>query len=56
MPLVGCLNDMKAWMALNLFNIDESKTGVIVFGPNGGVSVHLRPPTGGHRLKGFEVG
>ena len=37
MPLVDCLNDIKAWMALNLLNINESKTEVIVFGPNGDV-------------------
>lgn len=36
-PLVECLNDIKAWMALNLLNINESKTEVIVFGPNGDV-------------------
>ena len=37
MPLVDCLNDIKAWMALNFLNINESKTEVIVFGPNGDV-------------------
>lgn len=31
-PLLNCLDDLKAWMALNLLNFNEKKTEVMVFG------------------------
>ena len=34
-PLLSCLNDIKAWLSLNFLCLNESKTEVIVFGPNG---------------------
>ncbi len=34
-PLMNCLKDIKAWMALSLFNFNESQTEIIVFGPSG---------------------
>ena len=34
-PLLACLDDIKAWMALNFLNFNEKKTEVMVFGPNG---------------------
>lgn len=34
-PLLLCLNDIKAWMALNFLNFNEKKTEVMVFGPSG---------------------
>ncbi len=30
--LSACLSDIKAWMSLNCFNLNESKTEAIVFG------------------------
>ena len=33
--LVACLDDVKAWMALNFLNFNEKKTEVMIFGPNG---------------------
>ncbi|MDG2555460.1 reverse transcriptase domain-containing protein, partial [Vibrio parahaemolyticus] len=34
-PLLSCLDDIKAWMALNFLNFNEKKTEVMVFGPSG---------------------
>ena len=34
-PLLACLEDIKAWMALNFLNFNEKKTEVMVFGPSG---------------------
>lgn len=31
--LLDCLEDVKAWMALNFLNINEEKTEVTGFGP-----------------------
>ncbi len=31
--LTACLSDIKAWMSLNFFNLNESKTVAITFGP-----------------------
>uniref|UniRef100_A0A8D3EFU3 Reverse transcriptase domain-containing protein n=1 Tax=Scophthalmus maximus TaxID=52904 RepID=A0A8D3EFU3_SCOMX len=31
-PLLDCLADIKAWMGANFFNLNESKTEIIVFG------------------------
>ncbi len=43
-PLLLCLDDIKAWMALNFLNFNENKTEVMVFGPNGSPSsVDLGP-------------
>ncbi len=30
--LCACLSDLKAWMSLNILNLNESKTEIIVFG------------------------
>ncbi len=32
--LCACLSDVKAWMSLNFFYLNESKTEIIVFGPS----------------------
>ncbi len=34
-PLLTCLKDIKAWMALNFLNFNKKKTEVMVFGPSG---------------------
>lgn len=34
-PLLACLENIKAWMALNFLRFIEGKTEVMVFGPNG---------------------
>ncbi|XP_076597184.1 uncharacterized protein LOC143326976 [Chaetodon auriga] len=34
-PLLSCLEDIKAWMALNFLNFNEKKMEVMVFGPSG---------------------
>ncbi len=34
-PLLNCLKNIKAWMALHFLNFNESKTEVLIFGPNG---------------------
>lgn len=34
-PLLTCLDDIKAWLALNFLNFNEKKTEVLVFGPSG---------------------
>lgn len=34
-PLLGCLEDIKAWMALNLLSFNEGKKEVMGFSPNG---------------------
>lgn len=31
--LLDCLEDVKAWMALNVLSLNEQKTKIIVFGP-----------------------
>ncbi len=33
-PLLDCLKDIKAWMALNFLSFNENKTEVLLFGPN----------------------
>lgn len=33
-PLLSCLEEIKAWMALNFLNFNEKKTEVMVFGPS----------------------
>ncbi len=32
--LMSCLSDVKAWLSLNFLNFNDSKTGIIVFGPS----------------------
>lgn len=34
-PILECLKDIRAWLALNFLNFNEKKTEVIIFGPNG---------------------
>ena len=35
-PLLKCLDDIKAWMALNFLSFNESKTEVMFFGGTAG--------------------
>ena len=39
-PLLNCLNDVKAWLALNFLSFNDSKTEVLVFGPS---NIRLKP-------------
>lgn len=32
--LLACVDEVKSWMAENFLRLDESKTGVIIFGPS----------------------
>lgn len=34
MSLCDCLTDIKSWMVMNFWQLNESKTQVIVFGPS----------------------
>ncbi len=38
-PMMECLRDIKAWLALNLLNFNDSKPEVIMFGPCGSCTV-----------------
>ncbi len=33
-PLLECLNNVKAWIALNVLSFDDKKTEVMMFGPS----------------------
>ncbi len=38
-PLLDCLNDQTFWMSLNLLNLNESKTEIVIFSPSDGYDI-----------------